>query len=85
MMRTKGINPKKWFYQLKKRLNTKGRLRTVLAGAACEQWINSELFCTISDALTSNQELTVYPEHNKNDMAIIKVNNGNTHIHFAQY
>ena len=65
-----GVNPKRWFYALKTAFAERDAW-TVFSGAACEQWINAELFRIVVKNLNSN--LTAYTEAAKIDLTIHKV------------
>lgn len=67
---TKGINPKKWFYGLHAALEAERDRPCILAGAACEQWINGELFRVIARGLDGTN-LTAYPEWNKRQHDVV--------------
>lgn len=66
----KGINPKKWFYGLHEALAAERDRPCILAGAACEQWINGELFRVIARGLDGTN-LTAYPEWNKRQHDVV--------------
>lgn len=70
---TKGTNPKNWFYGLKAALVAEQNRPCVFAGAACEQWINGELFRVIANGLDGTK-LTAYPEWKgrQHDVAILR-------------
>ena len=61
------ICPSDWFYGIRKSIDA-SVIRKVFAGVASEKWFNAELFRYI--AATKLKGLTVYPERNKNDLAI---------------
>lgn len=68
-MGQRGINPKRWFYDL--RTNIENRCPQVLAGAASEQWINAELFRTVAADLGPG--MTACPEVGKCDLLVVPV------------
>lgn len=68
----RGINPKRWFYDLRRALDADANARVIFAGAACEQWLNGQLFSVIAAGLRGT-DLTAYPEWRKRDCAIFKV------------
>jgi hypothetical protein len=72
-MPQRGVNPKAWFYRLKASLNSTDNVLCLLGGAACEQWINGELFRAVAAHLEGTT-LTAYPEWNRrqHDIAILK-------------
>jgi len=76
MKRLNGLNPKDWFYGLRRRLRRRS-IRAVFAGSACEQWVNGELYQVIA-ANIENTNLTAYPEWNRrqHDIAIFKLSPG---------
>jgi hypothetical protein len=69
----KGINPKLWFYRLRDALVAEQNRPCVLAGAACEQWINGELFRVVARGLDGTS-LTAYPEWNgrQHDVVVMR-------------
>lgn len=69
----KGVNPKVWFYGLRDALVAEQNRPCVLAGAACEQWINGELFRVVAQGLEGTS-LTAYPEWNgrQHDVAVLR-------------
>ena len=64
-MSRRGVNPKRWFYELRSELQKRPE---VLAGAASEQWLNAELFRVVARGL--GQRLTAAPEVGKSDVVI---------------
>jgi len=71
-MGQKGINPKAWFYGLREALVNERNRPCVLAGAACEQWLNGELFRVVAEGL-GKTKLTAYPEwkRRQHDVAVL--------------
>ena len=68
----RGINPKAWFYGLREILVNEQNRPCVLGGAACEQWLNGELFRVIAEGLKKTK-LTAYPEwkRRQHDVAVL--------------
>jgi hypothetical protein len=66
--RTKGINPHHWFYGLQRELRNNDNAYTVLAGSACEQWLNGEFFRYLSTKLPPS--FYPYPEAGKRDVVV---------------
>lgn len=68
-----GVNPKSWFYGLRDALAANDS-HAILAGAACEQWLNAELFRVIGRSLNGTR-LTAYPEWSgegrRHDVAVL--------------
>lgn len=69
-----GVNAKRWFYGLRSALRGDKSVSAIMAGAACEQWVNGQLFSVIASGLRSTQ-LTAYPEWNRrqHDCAVFHV------------
>lgn len=69
----RGLNGKAWFYGFRAGLKREENRPWVLAGAACEQWINGELFRVIAEHLRGTR-LTVYPEWQgrQHDLAVLR-------------
>lgn len=79
-MSTRGINAKRWFYDLRGALRKDAvNARRIFSGAACEQWVNGQIFSTIAGGLRGSP-LTAYPEWNRrqHDCAVLRVGTGSS-------
>jgi len=74
-MKRKGVNPKSWFYGLRDTLVSERNRPCVFAGAACEQWLNGELFRVIAHGLRGTR-LTAYPEWNGRQHDVVVIPHG---------
>lgn len=80
-MGRRGINPKDWFFAFQRNFSENPERALVFAGAACEQWVNAELFQVISKELV-NTDLTLYSEYShapkdanrRHDLAVLEHN-----------
>lgn len=73
-MAAHGINAHRWFYDLICALRRSRGARTILAGSACEQWVNGQIYAVIVAGLRGTR-LTAYPEWNRrqHDCAVFRV------------
>lgn len=73
-MSIRGVNPKRWFYGVREALRADPSAARIFAGAACEQWLNGQIFSIIAEGLRGSS-LTAYPEWNRkqHDCAVFRV------------